>query len=41
MISANYLKIGKDNKLSKAIIPDVKAMIARSSKVKFEIKLRL
>jgi hypothetical protein len=41
MISANYLTIGIDNKLPKAIIPDAKALIARSSKIKFEIKLRL
>jgi hypothetical protein len=41
MISANYLTIGIDNKLSRAIIPDAKALIARSDKVKFENELNL
>jgi len=41
VISANYLRISIDDISSGAMIPDSKALIARSSKIKFETKLSL
>ncbi len=39
MIIANYLTMGADKILLRVIIPDAKALIARSNKIKFEVKL--